>query len=93
MGTPAPTGIEALSAPSYGAYIAGEMSYDPNRRPGSGGRRYFTDVEYVSDEGGSSAMSAAEARQAAQVAELMERNIRTPLVNLVEALPPKQKNA
>lgn len=26
-------------------------TYDPNRRPGSGGQRYFTDVQYVPAEG------------------------------------------
>lgn len=25
-----------------------QMYFDPNRRPGSGGRRYFTDIQYVS---------------------------------------------
>ena len=90
MGTPAPTGIEALSAPPPTGRIL-PMSYDPNRRPGSGGRRYFTDVEYVSDEGGSSAMSAAEARQAAQVAELMERNIQNPARESRRGPPAKAK--
>lgn len=59
------------------------LMYDPNRRPGSGGRRYFTDVEYVSsgrdlgDNSGVDAadMSAAQARQDQQAMELLRRNL------------------
>lgn len=63
------------------------MSYDPNRRPGSSGRRYFTDVEYVTpgstvtgqDASGAdivrSNMDLANERQAAQAQQLGQQNI------------------
>lgn len=77
MGTPVPTGVGSLPvSPPTGRMLP--MTYDPNRRPGSGGRRYFTDIEYVSDEGGGSAIAAAQARRDAQIADLMERNIQNP---------------
>jgi len=86
MGTPAPTGLAAL----YGPQPTGRtvpMYYDPNRRPGSSGRRYFTDVEYVTpgstvtgqDTAGAdivrSNMDLANARQAAQAQQLGQQNI------------------
>jgi hypothetical protein len=76
-------GIPALTAARRQVPVARSgssqpMSYDPNRRPGSGGRRYFTDVEYVPEEGGIDALAAAEARQDAQAADLMERNMQNP---------------
>lgn len=59
------------------------LMYDPNRRPGSGGRRYFTDVEYVSsgrDMGSdrpvdSTAMQEAQNRQDQQAYNLLYQNI------------------
>jgi hypothetical protein len=79
MGTPAAAGISGLfqSKPT-GRMMP--MAYDPNRRPGSGGRRYFTDVEYVAEdgEGSEAALTAAQDRQDEQVAALMEQNIQNP---------------
>jgi hypothetical protein len=57
--------------------------YDPNRRPGSGGRRYFTDIEYAStgrDMGedkaiDSTGIAAAQTRQDQQSSDLLRRNL------------------
>jgi len=59
---------------------------DPNRRPGSGGRRYITDIKYVStgrDLGedtavDSAAMTAAQGRQEQQAYDLLRRNLSNP---------------
>ena len=59
------------------------LMYDPNRRPGSGGRRYFTDIEYVPtgrDLGedkavDSGAMTAAQTRQDQQSYDLLRQNV------------------
>lgn len=84
MGTPAPTGIDAIYAPKpTGRMIP--MSYDPNRRPGSGGRRYFTDVQYVAPE----SVDAAKAAADVQATELMERNIANPARRTRPASMPK----
>ena len=34
------------------------FTYDPNRRPGSGGQRYFTDTRYIGDPSGASGLPA-----------------------------------
>jgi hypothetical protein len=79
MGTPAPTGIQtitprqAITPQPTGRMIP--MAYDPNRRPGSGGRRYFTDVEYVAQ---GADVTPAQQRQDEQIASLMEQNIQNP---------------
>lgn len=70
----APTGIEALYAPQ-GTGRQMQMSYDPNRRPGSAGRRYFTDTQYVAED---EDIGAAQTRMEEQAAQLTERNIRNP---------------
>lgn len=70
----APTGIEALYAPQ-GTGRQVQMSYDPNRRPGSAGRRYFTDTQYVAED---EDMDAAQTRMEEQAAQLTEQNIRNP---------------
>ena len=90
---PVATGIEQLDqtvrpmgTPSEGVGSTGRvipLSYDPNRRPGSGGRRYFTDIDYVPtgrDMGedkavDSAAMTAAQGRQAQQSSDLLRRNL------------------
>jgi len=36
------------------------MEYDPDRRPGSGGRRYFTDVQYTAPDQAAAARTAAQ---------------------------------
>lgn len=46
-GTPAPSGYQG-SVPKYTAVRERvDIPQDPNRRPGAGGRRYFSDVSYV----------------------------------------------
>jgi len=74
MDSAAPTGLEALTGPQ-GTGREVRMMYDPNRRPGSSGRRYFTDTQYISED---EDIPAAEERMAAQAAELSEGNIRNP---------------
>lgn len=48
-------------------------TYDPNRRPGSGGQRYFTDVQYAKDADLDAARAAA-AEQAQGIAALNAAN-------------------
>jgi len=49
--------------------------YDPNRRPGSGGQRYFTDVQYATAEG----LPAAQEAATAQAQGLASLNAANPL--------------
>lgn len=78
---PAPTGIQALYAPQ-GTGRQVQMSYDPNRRPGSAGRRYFTDTQYVDQDEDTGTeqtpMEVAQTRMEEQAAQLAEQNIRNP---------------
>ncbi|MAO22214.1 MAG: hypothetical protein CMJ25_15815 [Phycisphaerae bacterium] len=81
MGT---TRMEAGDVASTGLVMP--LRYDPNRRPGSGGRRYFTDIDYVptgrdmgeDKEVDSAAMTAAQERQEQQVYDLLRRNLSNP---------------
>ena len=81
MGT---TRMEAGDVGSTGRVMP--LRYDPNRRPGSGGRRYFTDIDYVPtgrDMGedkavDSAAMTAAQGRQEQQAYDLLRRNLSNP---------------
>ena len=50
------------------------QTYDPNRRPGSGGQRYFTDVQYVPKDGDLAAAQTAAAQQAQGLASLNAAN-------------------
>lgn len=64
MSTTPPTGYQG-SIPDYTAVrTAVPNTFDASRRPGSGGRRYFSDVQFVPTEG----EGAAQALQAAQTA-------------------------
>lgn len=90
---PVATGIEQINqtirpmgTPSEGVDTTGRvlpLMYDPNRRPGSGGRRYFTDIEYTPtgrDIGedkaiDSAGITAAQARQDQQASDLLRRNL------------------
>ena len=74
MDSAAPTGLEALTG-LQGTGREVRMMYDPNRRPGSSGRRYFTDTQYIAEDDD---IPAAEERMATQAAELSEANIRNP---------------
>lgn len=62
------------------------VTYDPNRRPGSGGQRYFTDVQYVpkTGEGAAEALTAAQTAAAEQAQGLASLNAANPL----NAAPP-----
>ena len=46
QGGPPSTGYQG-GVPDYTTYRQTVPTYDPNRRPGSSGRRYFTDTEFV----------------------------------------------
>lgn len=90
---PVATGIEQINqtirpmgTPSEGIASTGRvlpLMYDPNRRPGSGGRRYFTDIEYtptgrdMGDDSGidTQGIAAARARQDQQASDLLRRNL------------------
>ena len=74
MDSPRVTGLEGLIGPQ-GTGREARMMYDPNRRPGSSGRRYFTDTQYIAEN---EDIPAAEERMASQAAELSEANIRNP---------------
>lgn len=60
-GSSAPTGYQG-TVPTYTA-VRQQIQYpdDPNRRPGSGGRSYFTPVQYTPEAGVSEAQAAATA--------------------------------
>ena len=64
MSTTPPTGYQG-SIPDYTAVrTAVPNTFDASRRPGSGGRRYFSDIQFVPTEG----EGAAQALQTAQTA-------------------------
>jgi hypothetical protein len=52
-------------------------TYDPNRRPGSGGLRYFTDTQYV-PQGDATALAAAQAAAGTQATGLAALNAANP---------------
>ena len=76
-----PMGTPAGDVTSTGRVLP--LMYDPNRRPGSGGRRYFTDIEYTPtgrDMGedkaiDSTGIAAAQTRQDQQSSDLLRRNL------------------
>jgi len=72
--SPRATGLEGLIGPQ-GTGREVRMMYDPNRRPGSSGRRYFTDAQYIAEDEN---VVAANERMASQAAKLSEANIRNP---------------
>jgi len=74
MGTPAPTGLAGIYGPQPTGRMV-PMSYDPNRRPGSAGRRYFTDTIYAGDDAG---IAAAQQATSTRAADLMRQNIENP---------------
>lgn len=55
-----------------------EGTYDPDRRPGSGGRRYFTDVAYVPKAGTTSAGTMNIPTSAGSVADLYQQVLNRP---------------
>jgi hypothetical protein len=63
--TEQPKGLESL---------AQRYSYDPNRRPGSSGQRYFSDTQYAAPEG----LAAAKAESDKQAALLSQFNKANP---------------
>lgn len=77
--------------PDYAAVreqVAG--TYDPNRRPGSGGQRYFTDVQYVprTGEGAAEALTAARTAASEQAQGLASLNAANPLNTAPPAYQP-----
>lgn len=81
-GTPQrPSGYQG-GIPQYTAVRkAVPQTYDPTRRPGSGGQRYFTDVQYVPQTGDVAAAQTAAQSQAQGLASLNR-------VNPLNAPPP-----
>jgi hypothetical protein len=70
------SGIGSLQgAAAQGQARLPAYAHDPNRRPGSAGRRYFTDIEYTQDEEGA---AAARQRGDEQARALMEYNLANP---------------
>jgi hypothetical protein len=68
-GAPEKTGYQG-GIPKYEAVReAVQGTYDPERRPGSGGQRYFSDVRYAAPEGIEAARAAAQ-EEAAGLATL-----------------------
>ena len=64
-GTPPPSGYQG-SVPKYTAVRERvDIPQDPNRRPGAGGRRYFSDVTYAPEADVAAAREAAKAQAAA----------------------------
>ena len=58
--TPQPTGYQG-GIPKYEAVREKvPNTYDPNRRPGSGGQQYFTDVKYAKEDEAVAARAAAK---------------------------------
>lgn len=49
-------------------------TYDPNRRPGSGGQRYFTDTQFIPEGGDLAAARALSTQQASGLAALNAAN-------------------
>jgi len=70
-----PTGYQG-GIPRYtAARQAVNVPYDPNVRPGSAGRRYFTTQQYVPQEGGDmDASNALASQEAAGIASLTQLN-------------------
>lgn len=87
-----PTGYQGR-IPEYAAVRqAVQPQYDPNRRPGSGGQRYFTDTQYVpkTGEGAAEALTAAQNAAAEQATGIASLNAQNPARQLRPAsvLPP-----
>jgi hypothetical protein len=59
-GAPEKTGYQG-GIPKYEAVReAVQGTYDPSRRPGSGGQRYFSDVQYAAPDGAAAARTGAQ---------------------------------
>ena len=84
-GTPAPVGYQG-GVPKYTAVrerVA--MPADPNRRPGSGGRRYFSDTQYVPEKD----VSATKTKAQEQAKALTPAITPDPKTNISEAIKSK----
>lgn len=87
-----PTGYQG-KIPQYEAVRqAVQPQYDPNRRPGSGGQRYFTDTQYVpkTGEGAAEALAAARTAASEQARGIASFNAENPARQMMPAsvLPP-----
>lgn len=78
-----PLGADMAPAPSGAPPL--QYTYDPNRRPGSSGRRYFTDQQYV-PQGNAEALAAAQAADVAQREPLARYNLQNPARQLRPAV-------
>jgi hypothetical protein len=89
MSTTPPTGYQG-SIPDYTAVrTAVPNTFDASRRPGSGGRRYFSDIQFVptEGEGAAQALQTAQTAAATQAAGLETLNKNNPAF---EAIPTYQ---
>jgi hypothetical protein len=75
-GAPAP----APAAP--GALPIPQQMYDPSRRPGSAGRRYFTDIQYT--QPGSTATAMRPMSQEEAIAEIQKSGTQEPEQALID---------
>ena len=59
-GNQQPVGYQGKIPDLVGIRAAVPQTYDPNRRPGSGGQRYFSDMRYATPEGTADKIAAVE---------------------------------
>lgn len=72
---PQQTGYQG-GIPEYTAVRAPvEQTYDPNRRPGSGGQRYFSDTQYVGKDGDVEAAKTAAKEESTGLAAINKANL------------------
>lgn len=69
------------------------QTYDPNRRPGSGGQRYFTDIGYAIPEGEKANIEAISGKIAEQVPILQAANAANPARQVIPQPEVEQKAA
>lgn len=83
-----PSGYQG-GIPSYTAVRERvQDTYDPTRRPGSGGMRYFSDINYVAPDGVEAARTAAQEQAAGLAALNLENPANQTVVPL--SMPPAQ---
>ena len=72
---PKPTGYQGGIPEFTGVRDAVPNTFDPNRRAGSGGQRYFTDMQFAE---GADELAAAQGIAAAQIPQLQAMNAGNP---------------
>lgn len=89
-GTPAPSGYQG-TVPNYTAVRERvDIPQDPNRRPGAGGRRYFSDVSYVAP-GTTPAETQAAIDAARTTAKTQAATLKPALYPVPQVEAPEQK--